>query len=238
MNKLTLLEIVQDILSDQSGDEVNSITDTMEATQIAQVVKTTYSHIIDGRDWPHLYKLFQLTSWSNSDYPTYFTLPDAVDKLVWIRYDKTKVTYKDPETFLDILNARENALNKDTIVDSSGISLYVYNDRNPTYWTSFNDSTIIMDSYDADVDTVLQTSKTECFGKELPTFTLADNFTPNLPANMFSYLLAESKAHAAMVLQQSPDPKAQEYSVTQRRRMSQDAWRTAGGIQVPSYGRK
>lgn len=238
MKKLTLLEIVQDILSDLSSDEVNSITDTIESMQVAQIVSTTYAHIIDGRDWPHLYKLFQVTSWADSAYPTYFTLPEKVDTLLWIKYDKKKVVYKDPIAFIELLDSRINATNKTDIIDQSGITLYVYNDRNPSYWTSFDDTTIVMDAYDSSVDTTLQTQKTECYGKELPVFTLADSFVPNLPAQMFSYLVAEAKAHASLVLQQAPDSKAQEYSVTQRRRMSLESWRMNGGISVPNYGRK
>ena len=42
MAKMTLLAMVQDILNDMDGDEVNSISDTVEAEQVAQIIKTTY----------------------------------------------------------------------------------------------------------------------------------------------------------------------------------------------------
>ena len=38
----SLLEIVQTILLDMSGDEVNSIQDTEEALQVASIVQNTY----------------------------------------------------------------------------------------------------------------------------------------------------------------------------------------------------
>ena len=60
MAKMTLLEMVQDIMSDMDSDEVNSINDSQEATQVAQIIKSTYYNIIDGRDMPFLYELFQL----------------------------------------------------------------------------------------------------------------------------------------------------------------------------------
>jgi len=46
MAKMTVLEIVQDILNDIDGDEVNSIDDTLESEQVAQIVKSTYDAII------------------------------------------------------------------------------------------------------------------------------------------------------------------------------------------------
>jgi len=51
MAKMTVLEIVQDILNDLDGDAVNSINDTVEALQIAQIVKTTFNNILDGKDF-------------------------------------------------------------------------------------------------------------------------------------------------------------------------------------------
>ena len=46
MAKLTVLEIVQNILSDLNSEEVNSISDTIEADQVAEIVKTTYLDLV------------------------------------------------------------------------------------------------------------------------------------------------------------------------------------------------
>ena len=40
--KFTLLEMVQEILSDMDSDEVDSIEDTVEAEQVATIVRSTY----------------------------------------------------------------------------------------------------------------------------------------------------------------------------------------------------
>ncbi len=42
MAKMTLLEVVQEILSDMNSDNVNSINDTIEAQQVVQIAKRTY----------------------------------------------------------------------------------------------------------------------------------------------------------------------------------------------------
>jgi hypothetical protein len=49
MAKMTLLEMTQDILSDMDSDEVNSINDSVESLQVAQIIKTTYFNIVNGR---------------------------------------------------------------------------------------------------------------------------------------------------------------------------------------------
>jgi hypothetical protein len=68
--KKTLLEMTQDILNDMDSDEVNSISDTVEAQQVANIIKTCYNEMISNRDWPHLRKLVQLDSLQTLRSPT------------------------------------------------------------------------------------------------------------------------------------------------------------------------
>src|SRR5690554_7382013 len=76
--KKTLLQLVQDILSASDGDEVNSIFDTVESTQVANIVRTTYEAMMTNRSWPHLEKLVTLTPSSDPSRPTHMYLPDNV----------------------------------------------------------------------------------------------------------------------------------------------------------------
>jgi hypothetical protein len=94
-----------------------------------------------------------------------------------------------------------------------------------------------MDAYIKTLETTLQNSKTQCHGKRSVAFTMSDTFTPDLPVQMFTYLLNEAKSACFLTLKQIANQKAEQISVTQRRRMSQDAWRIAKGIRYPNYGR-
>lgn len=248
MRRMTLLEIVQDILNDQDGDEVDSITDTVESLQIANIVRSVYEHIIDGRDWPHLYELFQLESSTDSSFPVYFTIPEDMEELQWFKYNKKKevadadryeaVTYKAPKEFIEYCNQRNStADNVDSIIDLSGVTIYVLNDTAPMYYTSFDNDTIICDSYDSGIDTTLQSSKTQCYGKRLPVFSLVDNYIPDLPTQAFALLVNEAKSAASLKVRQMPDQKAEQYAITGRRRMSQESWKVKNGITYPNYGR-
>ena len=250
MPRMTLLEITQDVLSDMESDEVNSINDTVEALEVAQIVKSTYFNLIDGRDWPHLYRFFQLTASGNANLPTYMTLPERVSDVSWIKYDckedgETReryklMVYKTPEEFMQLLDERNSDDSNilQMVEPTSSVLLNIFNDKAPTYFTSFDNEHVIFDAYDLAVDTTLQTSKTQCWGKYDPTWTMEDEFIPDLPSNAFSYLLNEAKSTCFLRIKQMGDTKAEQHSVTQRRRMSQKSWRVAGGITFPNYGRK
>lgn len=249
MAKMTLLEMVQDIMSDMDSDEINSINDTQEATQVAQIIKSTYYNIIDGRDMPFLYELFQLQASGTASRPTHMTLPEDIIDLKFIKYNCRKSTdtkdkykeiiYKTPEDFIYIVDQRNSSASDVTVVtDPTGITLNIYKDQGPNYFTSFDDETLVFDAYDSVVDSTLVAAKTKAQGKRSVTFTLSDSFTPDLPVQMFTYLLAEAKSNCFLTLKQMPNPKAEQASISQKRRMSQEAWRLKNGITFGNYGRK
>jgi len=249
MRRMTLLEIVQDILSDMDSDEVNSINDTVEAMQVANIVRSVYEHLIDNRDWPHLYEVFALTSSATSLRPTHMIIPDNIEEVEWFKYNKKKVTdvndrydyvkYKLPVDFMELVDQRNSSVDTvDVITDPTGITLNILNNIAPSYFTSFDNNTVVCDSYDSAVDDTLQSSKTKCHGKRLPVFTLTDTFVPDLPDHAFSMLLNEAKSTASMKLKQTPDQKAEQYAITGRRKMSQEAWKLKSGINYPNYGRQ
>src|SRR5690554_82343 len=145
--KKTLLQLVQDILSASDGDEVNSIFDTVESTQVANIVRTTYEAMMTNRSWPHLEKLVKLTPSSDSSRPTHMYLPDNVKNLLSLKYNKSNrarkeykpVKWFDPDDFLRATN-RENSTHPQvlTMVEPSEIEVLVRNDWAPTNFTSFD----------------------------------------------------------------------------------------------------
>jgi len=249
MAKQTLLELTVDILSDMNSDVVNSINDTAESLQVAYIIRDTFDNIVSGKHYPHKNTLLSLEASGTTARPTHMRLPESVIHVESVRYNKKlladtkdkylKVLYKSPEDFLTLVNARNSdESNVETIEDLSGISLYIINDIAPTYYTTFDDEYLVFDSYDVAVDSTLQENKTQCYGAEMPSFTMSDSFIPDIPIQLFPYLLNESKSTAFLVLKQMPNQKAEQHSVSQRRRMSQDAWRaTTKGISRPNYGR-
>ena len=246
---MTLLDMVQDILSDMDSDQVNSISDTVESLQVAQIIKSTYYNIVDGRDYPFLHELFQLDSSASVSRPTHMKLPETIIDLDWVKYNRKKasdtrnkyekVKYLAPEEFLDLVNQRDSSnTTVQIVVDPTSIQLNILNNKAPEYFTSFDNETIVFDSFDSGLESTIQNSKLQCYGRRSVVFTLSDTFIPDLPVQMFSYLLSESKSVSFITLKQVPNQKAEQASISQKRRLSQDTWEIRNGIYYPNYGRK
>jgi len=237
MAKLTLIEMVQSILSDMDSDEANSISDTTEATQVAEIVRTAYFKLVTSRDdWPFLRTLSNLTGLSDTDNPTLMEIPSGVNKVYWIKYNKKDVTYLSPKDFKDLIDGREET--DDGIINADG---YITN-ADPTYWTTYDDTTIYFDSYDSDVDTTLQQSKAEFYGIQVPSWTHEDTFIPTLPEKMFPTLLADAKSTSFLVLKQQANDKEETYATKGRLRAQNSAYRADNAEptynQNINYGRR
>jgi hypothetical protein len=222
---------------------------SMTLLQVAQIVKTTYNTIVDGKHFSWLYELFTFDALSNTSKPNYLKIPDTIVNTEWIKYNTrsltdtkdrfTEIKYKEPQAFLEMLDNRDSsATNIQSVSDFSGVKLLIQNDKAPQYFTSFDDNYIIFDSFDSAVDTTIMASKTSGWGRRATPFTISDTFVPDLPVQMFSYLLSEAKSMAFSINKQSLNAKVEQVAKTQRYRMSQDAWKLQNGIQYPNYGRK
>lgn len=249
MAKMSLLAMAQDILSDMDSDSVNSINDSVESLQVLTILKNTYEEILTDGDWPHLRTLMQLDASGDNTKPTHMKMPENVQYLEEIRYNKRKttdtkdkyelITFKTPTEFLDITNIRSSD-NADilSVVDFSSATLLVENDTAPTYWTSFDDEWVVFDSYDSTADTTLQTSKTQCIAYREAAWSAVDSFVPDLPAKVFPYFLAEAKSSCFEKLKQMSSGKEEQKASRGKRRMGQERFRHNGGITYPNYGRK
>ena len=249
MPSMTLLEMTQDILSDLDSDNVDDISDTVESAQVAQIIKTSYYNLIDGKDWPQLKQFIQLEAATDAR-PTHMKMPDSTIDVEWVKYNNKKagdafdkyvdIAYKTPKEFVDLVAVRKsNATDVDVVTDSTGITLNIKNDVAPTYYTSFDESNLIFDSYDSAIDTTnMQQSKSQCFGKVQPVWSATNTFVADLPQQAFSYLLADAKTACFVILKQSDNPIAAAQSQIQRRRMSQEAFKVSNGIAFGDSGRK
>lgn len=249
--KYTLLELTQNILSRLDSDEVDSISDTTEAMQVARVVRNTYFNILARAQLPEHKKLIQLTASGDNLKPVLMIRPDNVTRIDWIKYDKhtsteTAVRY-DYVTMLPLqqfLEQTDMLRTTDTAVGSmtqNSITFYYRKDVAPSFCTVVDDVYIIFDAYDQVVDTTLQTSKTKCFANTVPTFALVDATIPDLDDQQFPLLLNEATSVAFVDLKQQSNEKAEQESRRQWRTLE----RTKALAKVPTpfdalphFGRK
>jgi hypothetical protein len=242
--KKTLLNLVQDILEVMDSEEVNSISDTTEAGQIATIVETVFYNMIATRKVPEHKELIKITSHSDSSRPTHFTYPTNVKTLNWITYDKSddgtflysEVDWVEPEVFLDRTDGTSD--NYDSVEDvNAGVKLRIRNDKQPDFYTSFDDENIVMDSYQSSVDTTLQTSKTRAYGVKYPVFSKTDDYVPDLDADFFPLLLAEATSMSQSLLKGGSDPKTEQAARRQKSYHQNDLFRTKRGNTRVDYGR-
>jgi len=251
MGTMTSLKMVQDILSDLDSDEIASISDTLEALQVSQILETTYFEIISQRDWPHLGNVFQLTAAGSGTNPTRFQIAPTVQKIEWIKYDVKSlgatrkdfadIKYITPSQFIERTNNLDSTLTTvDTVTANGGIDLLIQNDKAPQFYTTFDDEFIIMDSYEVAIETFLGAAKTQAFGYTEPNYTSnSDAFVADLPAKAFPYYLSEAKSVAFNALKQVPNAKEEQRSRRQRYKMAADSDRAEQETVIyPDYGRK
>lgn len=244
----TLLDIVNHILNSTDSELVGSITDTVESEQVVEIVKGTFFNIVSNKNWEAHRTAFKLDSFGDDTKPTHMTLPTSIREVLAINYNKRTLTatsdqysecrYVTPEEFLRLTNAKAGSSTSEQVIDPSGVVLYVTNNAAPKFYTSFNDSYVVFDSYDSEVDTTLQSAKTQCIGFTHPQFSVADDYVPDLPEDAMMYLIEDSKSTASITLRQMADEKAEQRSNKQRRWLSRNSWRVAGGFQMPDYGRE
>ncbi len=233
MAKMTLLEMTQNILSAMDSDDVNSITDTVEATQVATVIKETYYEIIDNLNIPSLEALLRLDGLSDTEKPNYLMLPDGVDSIKWVKYDYQTdgatdyrdIEYLTPENFLLMTSARAGQDDTTEVSDFNGMKLWIITNENPHYWTTFDNLHLVFDSYDSSLDTTMQEIKTMAWGQRYPDFTFEDTFIPDLSANMFSRLLAEAKSVCFFNFKQVTNPKEEQKSRRQKVQEMNNRWK-------------
>ena len=212
---MPLLELVQSTLAAINSDEVNSITDSTEAMDVAYIVKDCYYDLITSRDdWPFMFTESQLTGLGDVTAPNKMRIPTTIAGVTDIKYNKVAVTYLSPREFKDML---DNRVEQAGVISSTGLML----DRDPTYWTTYDDDYIYFDGYNSAVDTTLQQSKSWVYGTKNVTWSMTDGYVPVLPDKMFPALLAEIKAEAFTSIKQQTNQRQE-----RKAKRGRDRWQS------------
>ena len=251
----TLLQLVQAIASSMDSDEITSINDSTESLQIATVVRTAFYDIISRTSIPENMSPFNLTASGDSTKPVLMTLPTNVIKLVFLKYNKRQlvdtfplwedVCYLPFKEFLDY-TYRYNTSNSDVgsfthTVNGATITFLYKNSVAPLYYTTFDDSTVVFDSYDVDVDQTLDSTKTLGYGLLKIDWTMSDSFVPPLDEPQHELLLNEAKSLAWAELKQTNHAKAEASARRQwiKTQSSKIAFRDFKDLdQLINFGRK
>lgn len=237
MPKMTLLEMTQNILLAMEDDEVNSISDTVSSTSVAQVVRDCYYELVDELDLPGNMRLQPLEAVSNVNRPNYLKLPDHLIKLHWFKYNNADLKYMSPHEFINFVSRRTEGLD---ITDFGGVTYRISTLDEPTYWTTFDDVYIVTDSFNSAVDSTLQHSKSMALVQIESDFNMEDNAIADLPTRLFPTLLAKAKARCFPIFKQVSNAKEDEAERRGLVRHQNDRFR-ANGLdpidRLPNYAR-
>lgn len=254
--KRSLLDMTQSILTAIDGDAVLSISDTVESIQVANTIRQTYFDLIDEQQLPANHEMVTLESVSDVTQPHLLRLPDNVSRIIFFTYDcrentsdpleYKEVGYLKPEDFIRHCNKRDSTNTTEYFVwtpsSQPGLKLVIGKQSFPTYWTSFDDEHIVFDSFDNDVETTMQSSKTQAYCELRPVFTMEDDFVPDLPENMFGlfYSMAENKCYFAS--KQAANPLTNRQENRNRVRAQRNKYRQERDQNkwdgFPDYGRR
>jgi len=251
---ITLLSVVQEILSDANGDEISSIGDTTEATQCAQIVASVYEDIAAEYDLQAGKRLFKLDGMSDLTRRTHMTIPREMHSIEWIKYDTrlnlsdapayTDIQYLYPKDFIDMVNARTvGDSNVTTSLDPSGVAINIRTDKAPQYYTLFDDRHVVFDSYQDTVESTLHQVKTQAYGQISTALVLADTTLITLPVELVPLLKNESRAmyfevHAGgakpVIVQRASRSRVRSQRLRHTMRNNREQFKHTG----PDYGRR
>lgn len=236
MQKMTLLEMVQNIASALETDEILSISDTVESLAIAEVIKETFYELFSNTDTPDLQGLSQLEDMPSPGSPNCLMIPADVNKLTWIKYKDFKtgdffsLSYVTPRDFITLglsnLASNDPVNLLDTVDPVSGIAYKVFNNKPPSFYTIFNDKYVAFDSVDTDYEAKLNAVNSIAYVQKDVLFSLTDSYVPPLDANMFPLLLAEAKSVCFTNIKQVAAPKEEQRVRRQRRKMQREKFRS------------
>jgi len=179
----TLLYTVQRVLEKLNLDPVNSISDTVDSLLISREAETTFYDLMTRAEWKDKIDLLEATSVSDLEQPTTLLIDADIHNITSLRYDVTTssdtkkvIIWMEPEDFLDMCYTRNSSNNNVQEVKYKDIPLLVYTDKMPTYYTSFDNKYIVLDSYHSDTEDTLIGTKTICYGKRVPVWYQSDEY--------------------------------------------------------------
>ena len=184
-------------------------------------------------------KTRQLENVSEPDRPTKFKIPEEKLRVTWFRYktykentDPLEFSWKElkyllPCDFIDHVQSRNiTQLLADSrgvaTVNDDGVDLYLINDVEPEFWTSFDDQHIYLDNWDFSQSTTVTQDRTSVTVVEQRRFVKGDTAIQALPSEMFPLLIAESKSTCWLNFKGVANQKAEQIASRQYNKMREE----------------
>lgn len=251
MAKRTILQLVQQLGEAIGSDEIDTLNETIEASEIATILEQTVTEIISRKRWEFLKdRVRQLDARAGgSTQLNTLVIPDDVTRINCVRYRDTNntnvttfldVTYMQPCEFIQFVQARDSAdTNITAIANDDGVLINVLTDNTPTRWTSFDEENITFDAYDASVGTGNLIADSVIIADIVPVIDYTDpTATLKVPERMESLIFNEALSYSNYRLRQTRDPKADLVAARQHRSLREQEHKTNKDEKVLNHGRR
>lgn len=249
--KYTLLEMVQAILEKMDSDEVNSIWDTPESVQVAGEVRDTFRAITHGLEDRHRHGLITLESISDTEYFNQLKVPDHIIEVEELWYDvddgcnvkRTQPCWLEPYDFIEHTNRFQQDCDTSchVRVKNSEACLLIRTDKDPDYYTTFDNTILVFDSVNKEKEDTLQACNTTAWAVLSEPFVMEDSFVAPLRVDEFTRFLNESIDACFVHFKGVSNGKAAERAREQKVRGQNNRKRVARGSRgtaKPPYGRR
>lgn len=220
MPKYTMLQMVQRVGRAINADEISELHETVEADDIQNILMDMLDDMLTRQDWEFLKdRPYQLEAGSDA---LSLTIPTNVSRVQKLRYRAdaepgaierySTLSYMPARDFIDMMQKNNPAESDSVSVTVNGVPLVGKSNRPPRWWTTFDESTVYVDSYESSVDptgidatksAALVTIYADVSGYDDPTWVAP------IPEKLFTLWYQEAVAEASVKLRQFEDPRAE-----------------------------
>lgn len=248
MTKRTILKLVQELGEGIGSDEIDSLDETIEASEIAAILAQTVKEILDRKTWEFMTgKIRQLDDRAGgSTQLNTLLIPSDVNHIDCVRYkDVVTAKFKDLNymkacDFLVMLQSRDVTLPEITgIINDDNVVLNTFTDRVPQHWTSFDEVTITFDAYDVASGVGNIAADSVIIANVVPVTDFTDPLAVlNIPERMESLVFNEALSTCNYRLRQTIDPRADRISRRQNISLRENEHVTKKDTMERTYGRR
>lgn len=250
MAKRTILQLVQQIGEGIGSDEIDTLDETIEASEIATILEQTVTEVISRKRWEFISdRVRQLDARAGgSTQLNTLVIPSDVTRINCLKYRNTDntvtefiaLTYMKPCDFVDMVQSRNSAdTNITAIANDDGVEINVITDAPPNNWTSFDEESITFDAYDATVGTGNLITDSVIIADIVPVIDYTDPAaTLKVPERMETLIYNEALSTCAIRLRQTVDPKAERVARRQHIALRELEHITNKDTKEANYGRR
>ena len=241
--KCTLLQMVQKVAAKLGGDEISVIDETIEAVDIKNEILSTFDDLVSIQEWEwlrHIPRQLDARTVNPTQPACVLNVPDDVIHIESLMYEAQSVSgeraacrvlrYLSPAAFQQMVMKRP----VDSVTqefDIGGIAVRIHTNRNPSYFTLFDESVVVFDAYDSSIDTTgISYSKTSCIARVVVSAVDDEDWQPVVPEWFYNLWYHESVSRCSSSIRGVEDGRSE--------RMARRAMTTAirmDNVGAPNY---